>query len=821
MRRIRAFIALIVLLACLGVPSLLRQALPSHLSRAVDLAQAAPADATPILNLHATTAPLPLTQTLQDPSQASAWYTSSPTWYGLGGKTGDRDDTEVLSSYDSQYFYVAFLNIDRSRNEYPTGSHIPLTDADSNAIWLQNAAGQRFAFIAAMNTTYPPQPVQASGRLDTLNPATDTLAWQHNGWHNQDTLQQTIRIPWTSVGGAPAVGGHWQADFITYNQTAGGLAASTVNLQHWASGALASDPSSWGTLTFDAAPDASAANISPEATLSFRPAPGFGGETTLSPGDNAGSTNVNGDAGIVQSNWNDTDPIQYENKEYLQFDLSDIPANRTIISATLENYFRSPYNSPNTDLYVNVERLAAPYNPATVTMLTSPLPLENGQQKLVPANAVGSWVDFDVTDALRQEFAGGRSLVDFALAGSSGDISNGKAWTESFNRVDWYDNQRPFLRVTFGQPGVTYPSTVQVGTDIATSVATSQSKNKLTNGTFRYGHPAGIANTTYWTVEPNDAVGPNGQPVTLMQYAGDTNPKTGDPGLRFDATSGWHDLYQLATGLTAGQRYTLSAWVRSSQSNGPFASLTAVYKDASGNVLDQSTYTYKGSLGWQQISASDVAPAGTVAADVQIKNWTNGDPGQYTVWSDVQLEAGATPTTYSETPGTYYPYQPRTDGTTGSALCLNLDLLGRTTGNEGHPRVAVEIRDGNGDALVNKTESTNAAGRLTATDLGLGSLPGGPYSLWVKPEGYLAQELTDIPSLTGGCIGFPAAFTDGDFAGQNTISLPDLVTAIKAYNGAGSAITREVYANETVQNPDLIDLVRIIRTYNHVPNGAT
>lgn len=614
----------------------------------------------PVLHLRKTATVPPLLAKLQDPATASAWYPSSPTWFGLGGKTGDRNHTEVLVTYDNTALYIAFTNIDRSTIVHPKGAIVDLTTVDSNAIWIETPQGKRYYLLAGMDANYPPAPRQASGELTTVDAKKDSLTgWSHTGWYAGDkTIQQAIKIPWSTLKTtAPVAGSKWRINFVNYNQTSSTLTASTVSRQMWAPG-NETQPTQWGYLAFDEAAYTKNTTVSPEATLTLRPATGFGEEVTLRAGNNATSTNGWPNEAITQSNWNDWDPIDYTIKEFMQFDLSMIPKGRKIISATLQNRFRGHFESSPTDLYLHVVRLGSQYDPKTVTMLTSPLPVENGFRRLVTTAEAGKWVDFDVTDIVTKAFDNGASKVSLALAGSSGDIHNGKIWDTSFGRADYYDKYRPKLIITFGDPAKKYSTPVLIGSTNYTSVATTSSKNKLTNGTFKYGTVEGISNTTYW-LDPGSLY-INSQNVPLLRLMGDINPKTGHTAARFMTLANWKSIIQIATGLAGGKKYTFSGWYKGSAS-GIKSDVRLEFRDASGKALGSGQAVYSGSGNWEQVKLTQTAPAGTVKAKIEIVNWTSGT-GTYMLYSDLQFEEGSTPTAYSETMGIYYPNNPRLDG---------------------------------------------------------------------------------------------------------------------------------------------------------------
>lgn len=625
----------------------------------------------PILHLRkASTAPI-LVSRLQHPDTASGWYPASPTWFGFGGKTGDRNHTEVLATYDDTALYVAFMNIDRSTAVYPQNTTTDLMLIDSNAIWIETPQGRRFCLLSTVDDRYPAQPRQASGEFPNVDGFTNRLSgWTNKGWFAGNlTMQQTIVIPWSTLStSAPAPGSRWRVNFVNHNQTSTARTASTMVRQTWAPGDE-THPEQWGTLAFDEATFTPPA-VSPEVTITMRPATGFGGEVTLRAGNYADTGNGWADEAVTQSNWNDWDPVDYTIKEYMQFDLSLIPPGRKIISATLRNYYRGNYNSSSTNLYLHVVRLANEFDPATVTMLTSPLPVENGFRRLVSTSEGGSRIDLDVTDVITRAYEGGARKAALALAGSSGDTHNGKIWGVSYGRADWYDSQRPRLVITFGKPGTAYSAPLKLGSLVSTSVATTASKNKLTNGTFRYGIVEGIANTTYW-LDPGQ-VYVDGRNVAMMQRVGDVNPNTGNLALRIICAVSWKSIHQTATGLVSGRSYTFSGWFKGS-APGVKSDVRLNFKDAAGTSLGSGQAVYSGSGNWEKLKLTKTAPAGTVICDVDVFNDTAG-AGTYMLYSDFQLEEGTSATAYSETMGVYYPDYPRTDGTGSTTGTPNVQL---------------------------------------------------------------------------------------------------------------------------------------------------
>ena len=613
----------------------------------------------PTLHLRKAASPPPLVANMSKVSLASAWYPSSPTWFGCGGLTRDRNHTEVLATYDNTALYIAFMNIDRSTALCPRNTTPPLNTVDSNAIWIETPAKKRFYFLASLDINYPAQPRRVSGEFPSYDARANKLpGWSNMGWFAGNmTMQQSIRIPWTTLGmKAPVSGSKLRVNLLNYNQTVSNSTASVTPVK-WAPGGP-NDASQWGTLAFDEAAFQKPTDISPEATLTLRPATGYGEEITMRAGNAANRTNEWKHEAIIQSSWGDWDPVDYTIKEFCQYDLSMIPKDREIISAVLKNHYRGNFTGNPLSNYIHVIRLADNYDPKTVTMLTSPLPVENGYRRLVQTSEGNKWIDFDVTDVLTKAMENGDNKATFALAGSAGDQNNGKIWNTSFGRADWYNGGRPRLVITFGKPGVTYGSPVNVGSLNFTSVATTAHKNKITNGTFRYGTVEGISNTTYW-MDPGYAY-INGQNVPFLVMAGDRNPTTGNPALRFMTPVSWKNICQKATGLVGGRTYTFSGWYKSAV-RGHKADIRLNFKNANGTSLGSGQATYSGSGNWEQIRLTKTAPVGTAYCQCDIFNYNSGS-GSYILLSDLQLEEGTRSTAYSETMGVYYPNYPRTDG---------------------------------------------------------------------------------------------------------------------------------------------------------------
>ena len=606
--------------------------------------------------LHLRKAPVepPLVQMLQDPAEAAAWYGSSPTWFGHGGLDGTRNHTEVLATFDDAALYVALLTIDRD-TVLPSDAEPDLTRVDSAGVWIGTPDGQSFAFLVGVDGNQALH--AASGDVGSFDPHSDALGgWSQGGWQSGGkSVQVQLRIPWTTLGMAcPTPGTRVRANFVSYNQTSAGAVQPAVR-SAWVDTSETS-PEQWGELSFDELPIAGPSDVSAEARLTLRPQTGFGADVTLSPGDNAATPNVQPDALLTESDWNDWDATQYMLKAFYQFDLSMIPADRTIIEARLLSHCRGPYNDPNSEQVLHVVRLGAPYDPGSATFLTSPAALENGYRATVTPADFGEWIEFDVTLPVAKAFAAGQTESAFALAPSSGDIHNGKIWDPSFGRADWYDPERPQLRVTFGKRGTSFDAPIEIGSLACTSVATAASKNKLTNGTFAYGSFEGVADTTYWC-EPPWSVQP-GTNTPVLHLGTATNPTTGHSALRFDALDGWKSLRQLATGIEAGHTYALSAWLQGSDAQA-YGDLRLVWLAQDGTELGTGggSVSYQ-AADWQQVSTTVTAPAGAAFASVDV---FVGDAaaGRSLLVSDVQLEEGSSPSAYEETMGFYYPDRPR------------------------------------------------------------------------------------------------------------------------------------------------------------------
>ena len=90
------------------------------------------------------------------------------------------------------------------------------------------------------------------------------------------------------------------------------------------------------------------------------------------------------------------------------------------------------------------------------------------------------------------------------------------------------------------------------------------------------------------------------------------------------------------------------------------------------------------------------------------------------------------------------------------------------------------------------------------------------YDVLIKPQGYLAQKVSATGSMLQGVISAELNHQTylGDFTGTNRITLGDLVTVIRAFNGEQNLVSTAVGGTPTIS-----DLVTVIRNYNSVPLG--
>ena len=170
-----------------------------------------------------------------------------------------------------------------------------------------------------------------------------------------------------------------------------------------------------------------------------------------------------------------------------------------------------------------------------------------------------------------------------------------------------------------------------------------------------------------------------------------------------------------------------------------------------------------------------------------------------------------------------------------SMPCLTLKLADRPADNQATAGVQVKYFKVGTEELDARTENwpSAAGGRVVLNDPFLvGQQTGqwsaypmrfrdnGTYDVWIKAPGFLAKKITGVTHVQSQCIPMSSGLLAGDFTtdDQNTITLGDIVTFIRAFDGgtdsAANLVPQAFGGILTINN-----LVTIIRRFIETPNG--
>lgn len=149
--------------------------------------------------------------------------------------------------------------------------------------------------------------------------------------------------------------------------------------------------------------------------------------------------------------------------------------------------------------------------------------------------------------------------------------------------------------------------------------------------------------------------------------------------------------------------------------------------------------------------------------------------------------------------------------------CLQVALNNRTT-DQAFDSVKVQVRKSSDNSLVKEyTGNTENNGKIISTDSSLVQVLNNSTSYTVKitVPGYLSKTIPSVTNIFTTChtlVGTQSLIA-GDFNGDNKVSVLDIITAIRAYNGindSSTSLALKVYGAK----PKLSDLINLIRASN-------
>lgn len=408
---------------------------------------------------------------------------SAVFWFGQVNSTANYADVRV--GYNAEKLVINLEVFDR-RLWYDETAPSPATldDWDAVTLYLNLAGntgsvptGSSYRFVGQVNHWQPRANYQAAFRGDgsgwatASTPFVTATGWR--GYINEDKNARgwviTFEIPFASLGlaGAPATADTWGMALALHDRD--DQAGTPIASQTWPAAMTSTQPASWGQLGFGLPAYAP-------------PAANPGGVTTIRHGLNGAivpDAHVGGhtDCGAAAapdyfSSWGGLNYAGYEqfniqnqadvadwpcfSKYYVTFPLSNVPAGKSILSATLTlHQFGNADPSQAQPSLVQVSTVGSDWNEAGLTWNNAPPATENVAQSWVdPVSGTIIWPgwarQWDVSSAVAGAYATGTPLR-LALYAADGDYHSGKYFTSS-DVPDWDAAGRPTLWVLWGEP---------------------------------------------------------------------------------------------------------------------------------------------------------------------------------------------------------------------------------------------------------------------------------------------------------------------------------------------------------------------------------
>jgi len=455
-------------------------------------------------------------------------------WYD-----GDADPSSDLTQYEAVAIY---LDTDHDRASAPQGDDYRFLigahpwDYQGIENYVRQARGTGDGWDASWT---PP----------TAWTGDTAMSWSCNPGPNSNECGidygwiATFTIPWETLGlsGKPADGTVWGLGVWLYDRD-DSPPDGYVSPEGWPETVSPDAPSSWGELAFNP-PAYDPPSAVYEGTTTVRRATvkdtsvvedaWVGGGAWCGGGHEGGAdTNHGGfkpDGSVKERELFVGSEVAVTHlpcfsKSFMRFYLDDVPADKSIISATLTLHHWGNSGDPNAsrdedrphNSYVWLYSISDPWTEMGITWNNAPMTQENfGRVRITPLSSMPDWpgipYTWDATEAVAAAYAAGQP-VDLAVYDSARERNTSKYFTSS-ETGDWNTEGRPTLTVAWGSP---------VGTveKEATPVA-------ATSG--------GVVTYTLTIVG-------SGQPLTLTDDlpAGVSAPQAHSPTLTYD--SGSHSL---------------------------------------------------------------------------------------------------------------------------------------------------------------------------------------------------------------------------------------------------------------------------------------
>lgn len=409
-------------------------------------------------------------------------------WFGQVSPSDSYTDVRIASTETELAVYVTVFDRLLYYSLQPTLAN--LTQWDSATFYLRRA-GDRAATPDANTYRFDSQfswfesrsnyqaAYQGNGNAWTLTPVNFTTTAVYRGMAGPNSGQAErgwvtfFHIPYASLGlaGPPPEGTLWNIAMAVHNRNS--QAGPPLPDKSWPEAMDALRPASWAQLRFGipayTPPNNPVAGTTilrnklngvsiPEGNVGGVVANQCRGEENYI-WNTWGNANYAGETGLNIQNQSNVDDWPCFSKYFITFPLGSLPANKTILKATLVLHQWGGSGDvltghPPQRSYIQISTLAHDFDPATISWNNSPQPLENISAAWVnpETNYDIPWPkyerEWDVTRALAGAYTRGQPL-SLALYEADSEFNSGKYFSTS-QSGDWNAAGRPTLIIQWG-----------------------------------------------------------------------------------------------------------------------------------------------------------------------------------------------------------------------------------------------------------------------------------------------------------------------------------------------------------------------------------
>jgi len=443
------------------------------------------------------------------------------------------DETPDMANLADWDAVTVYLNLDGKTGNNPSTNAYQFV-AQINPIWQTDRSDYQAVF-------------KGDGSGWEVTPISFTTTSFYRGDPNSNVddrgWQVSFEIPFSSLGlsNPPPFGTDWGLAMVLHDRD-DQTGVPSISDQTWPESIDPQQPSTWGELNFGL-PVYTPESATPGGVVTIRQ--GLNGASV--PDAHVGGHSICGDpydpdyfSGWGDANYAGYSQINIQNqwdvadwpcfsKYYITFPLDALPADKTIISATLTMYqFGGAWGPPPSSL-IQVLTIAEDWDEFTITWNNAPLAAEN---------FAGSWVDplssypgspgiprqFDVSQAVAQAYEGGMPLR-LALYSADGDYHSGKYFWSS----DAGGTSSPTLDIVWGNSNfdlkITPPIRLIDAGDVATYTVQIQHSYDFTHTVdLEVGPPSPNEGLLVNLIPPTSFPKPGGQTNVVLTHQDSTLP---------------------------------------------------------------------------------------------------------------------------------------------------------------------------------------------------------------------------------------------------------------------------------------------------------